>query len=99
MPVYVFDRERDGVMLPMVSKQARLVIWPGNGARSASMNHVVLEPGEANVPHAHPDSEDTFFILEGRGTVHDFDHDLIIPIEAGAVVHIPLGIPPAVQAG
>jgi len=98
MPVRVFDAARDGVPLPLIARQARLIVWPGSGARVASMNHVVLDAGEANVPHAHAESEDTIFVLEGRGTVRDFDHGLVLPVEAGCVIHVPEGVRHAVTA-
>lgn len=99
MPIHVFHIDRDGVPLPpTISRQARLIVWPGVGAQIASMNHVILEPGESNVPHAHHASEDTIFILEGRGTVRDFDHDVVLPVETGCVIHVPEGIQHAVTA-
>jgi quercetin dioxygenase-like cupin family protein len=98
MPVRVFDASRDGVPLQLIARQARLIVWPGVGAKVASMNHVILEAGEANVPHTHVDSEDTIFVLEGNGTVRDFTHDLVLPVEAGCVIHVPEGIHHAVAA-
>lgn len=98
MPVFVFGVEEHGVPLPLISRQARLVVWPGSGAQVASMNHVILEAGEGNVPHTHAASEDTIFVLEGRGTVQDFTHDLILPVEAGCAIHVPEGIQHAVTA-
>ncbi|MGQ0549279.1 MAG: cupin domain-containing protein [Armatimonadota bacterium] len=98
MPVHIFDAARDGVPLPLIARQARLIVWPGVGARVASMNHVVLEAGEGNVPHTHADSEDTIFVLEGRGTVRDFTNDVILPVAAGAAIHVPEGIHHAVTA-
>jgi len=98
MPVRVFDAATDGVPLPLISRQARLIVWPGSGATIASMNRVVLEPGEANVPHTHAESEDTILVVEGRGSVRDFDHDLVLSVEAGCVIHVPEGIKHAVSA-
>ena len=98
MPVFVFGVKEHGVPLPLISRQARLVVWPGSGAQVASMNHVILEAGEGNVPHAHAASEDTIFVLEGRGSVQDFTHGLILPVEAGCVIHVPEGIQHAVAA-
>ncbi|MGQ0569614.1 MAG: cupin domain-containing protein [Armatimonadota bacterium] len=98
MPVHIFHIEEHGVPLPLISRQARLIVWPGSGALTASMNHVVLEAGEANVPHTHASSEDTIFVLEGRGVVRDFTHDMVLPVEAGCVIHVPEGIQHAVAA-
>ena len=98
MPVRVFDAATDGVPLPLISRQARLIVWPGSGAKIASMNRVVLEQCEANVPHIHVESEDTIFVVEGSGSVRDFDNDLVLPVEAGSVIHVPEGIKHAVSA-
>ena len=75
MAIRVFHRDQPDLMLPMISKDARLVVWPGVGAHTANMAYVRLEPGERNVPHIHAESEDVIFILEGEGSVTDFDHD------------------------
>lgn len=96
MRIRVFDIDADGVSLPLISSDARLVVWPGTGAEIATMNYVVLQPGEANVPHAHPESEDTIYILEGSGTVEDFDNVQVYPLEAGCVVHVDPGTQHAV---
>jgi quercetin dioxygenase-like cupin family protein len=98
MAIRVFHRDRPGRMLPIISKDARLVVWPGVGAATANMNYVRLEPGEANMPHIHKNSEDTIFIIHGRGTIRDFDHDLVLPFESGNVLHVPVGIKHAVAA-
>jgi quercetin dioxygenase-like cupin family protein len=59
---------------------------------------VVLEPGEANQPHVHVESEDTIFILDGRGTIYDYTNNLSLPFHAGCVVHVPVGVKHAVDA-
>ncbi len=98
MAIRVFHRDHPTLRLPLISKDARFVIWPGTGAWYANMNYVCLEPGEANVPHVHTASEDTIFILSGRGTVRDYDHDLALPFHAGCAVHVPIGVKHAVCA-
>lgn len=98
MAVHVFHRDKPDVMLPVISKDARLVVWPGVGAENANMNYVVLEPGEANVPHIHAASEDTVFILEGEGTAHDFENDAKVAFAAGQAVHVPVGLKHAIAA-
>lgn len=98
MAIRIFHRDEPSLRLPLISKDARFVVWPGVGAWTANMNYVRLEPGEANVPHIHVASEDTIFILEGEGTIRDFDNDLALPFHAGCVVHVPVGIKHAVYA-
>ena len=96
--VRLFHRDDPGVQVPLISRDARLIVWLGVGAETANMNFVRLEPGEANVPHVHPESEDTIYILEGRGTVVDFDHELRLGFETGDVIHVPMGVKHAVHA-
>ena len=96
--IRVFDPTREGVAVPMISRQARLVAWPGTGARQAQMNYVILEPRESNVPHRHDRSEDTIFVVEGRGIVRNIDSGTVQPVEAGCIVHVPVGVAHAVTA-
>jgi quercetin dioxygenase-like cupin family protein len=98
MAIRVFHRDHPSLRLPLISKDARFVVWPGVGAWRANMNYVVLEPGEANVPHIHTISEDTIFILEGKGTIKDYTNNIELPFHAGCAVHVPVGIKHAVAA-
>ena len=61
--IRVFDTAREGVAVPMISRRARLVAWPGAGAQQAQMNYVILEPHESNVPHRLVRSEDSIFVV------------------------------------
>ena len=98
MAIRIFDSANPSLRLPLISKDARFVIWPGVGAWNANMNYVRLEPGEANVPHIHSISEDTIFILEGEGTIQDFTNNIELPFHAGCAVHVPVGVKHAVKA-
>lgn len=98
MGIKVYHRDSPSLYIPLISKDARFVVWPGVGAWTANMNYVRMEAGEANVPHVHKESEDTIFILEGRGTIKDLDHDRALPFEAGDAVHVPVGLRHAVCA-
>jgi quercetin dioxygenase-like cupin family protein len=92
MAVRIFHCDEPGALMPMIASDARLVVWPGAGAERANMNYVRMQPGEANVPHVHEDSEDTIFVLEGRGSIADIDNDTVHEFEAGQVVHVPAGL-------
>jgi quercetin dioxygenase-like cupin family protein len=98
MAVRVFDRDRPDMRMPLIAGDARLVVWPGVGCWEANMNYVVMEPGEENVPHTHPSSEDTIYVLEGRGTVRDLTHGLTLDFEADHVIHVPPGVEHQVRA-
>lgn len=96
--VRLFHRDRPSRLVPMISSDARLVVWPGVGAETANMNYVRLVPGEANQPHAHAESEDTITILSGRGSVDDLDNGVTLEFEAGDVIHVPIGLRHRVKA-
>ncbi|MEH7253598.1 cupin domain-containing protein [Neobacillus niacini] len=98
MAIHVFDIEKDGVMTPIISKDARLIVGPHNGSVTATLNYVTLQPGEQNQPHSHSESEDTIFLLAGKGKAVDFTNGKEYDIEAGCVVHIPVGIKHTIQS-
>lgn len=96
--VRIFHRDEPGLMVPFISQDARLVVWYGAAARTANMNYVVLEPGERNTEHVHAYSEDTIYIVEGRGTAEDVTNNAKYEIGPGDVVTIPPGVWHAVAA-
>jgi quercetin dioxygenase-like cupin family protein len=98
MAVRVFHRDSPNERLPMIASDARLVVWPGVGAHSANMNYVAMKPGEENVIHSHPESDDTIVILEGRGTVADVTNGFELEFEAGQVINVPPGVEHQVRA-
>jgi quercetin dioxygenase-like cupin family protein len=96
--ILVLDRDQPELMLPIISSDARMIAWPGNGAWVATMNYVRMKPGEENQPHVHPESEDTIVILEGRGTVDDLSAGRTLEFSGGDVIHVPAGVRHAVRA-
>jgi mannose-6-phosphate isomerase-like protein (cupin superfamily) len=95
---HLFHRDEPSGRVPMIASDARLIVWPGVGARTATMNWVRLERGEENKPHAHPSSEDTIAILSGRGTIDDLTHERTLEFEAGDVVFVDPGVEHRVRA-
>ena len=96
--VRLFDADREGVPLPVIGKDVRLVVWPGVGADVATMNFAILAPGEENQPHAHADSDDTIAILDGRGSIDDLTNGETHEFSAGDVVFVRAGIRHKVKA-
>jgi quercetin dioxygenase-like cupin family protein len=97
-PVRLFHRDRPDLLMPLISSDARLIVWPGVGATAANMNYVRMAAGEENVPHVHPVSEDTIYILEGSGTVRNVDDDSIQEFRAGQAIFVPAGVAHQVRA-
>lgn len=98
MGISVFHRDEPSRMVPFISSDARLVVWPGVGAHVANMNYVQMTPGEANEPHSHDESEDSIYILAGCGVVQDFTNGESHEFGPGDVIHVPEGIRHAVCA-
>ena len=96
--VRLFHRDRPALRVPLISSDARLVVFPGVGAQTANMNYVRLAAGEENTAHSHPESEDTIAILSGRGTVDDLTNGVTLAFEAGDLIHVPIGLEHRVKA-
>ena len=98
MAIQIRHVDDESVRLPMIARDARLVVWPGMGAIDANLNYVVMEPGEENVPHRHPVSEDTIVVFAGSGTIVNLDSGSAHSFEGGQVVHVPVGVQHQVRA-
>ena len=98
MAVHVFHIDNPDLMMPLIARDARLVVWAGRGSQIANMNYVDMQPGERNVPHVHPGSEDTLYVIDGSGTIEDLTNGVELPFESPCVVHVPVGVWHAVKA-
>jgi quercetin dioxygenase-like cupin family protein len=96
--VRLFHRDRPGLLVPFISADARLVVWLGEGAVTANMNYVVLQPGERNREHVHIESEDTIHVLSGHGTAENVTNGEALPFGPGDTIHIDIGIWHAIAA-
>ncbi|MBI4495098.1 MAG: cupin domain-containing protein [Chloroflexi bacterium] len=83
---------------PMPGGYARFPIWPGMGARLRSMNRVAMRPGQENVPHVHPVSEDIFYCLSGTCVVEDGSTGREQPFGRDCLIFIDPGTPHAVRS-
>jgi mannose-6-phosphate isomerase-like protein (cupin superfamily) len=58
-------------------------------AQTSEVFVVVLKPGQAPPPHKHDDTEQIFYILEGRGILRIGARKKKFPVKTGDVVRIP----------
>jgi quercetin dioxygenase-like cupin family protein len=93
-----FHRDRPGLLVPFISNDARLIVWLGEGAITANMNFVVLQPGERNREHVHVESEDTIHVLAGHGTAENVSTGEAFGFGPGDTIHIEIGIWHAIAA-
>lgn len=92
MAIKVFHVDRDFTSIPLVQgSSARVIVWPGMGAKTSVLHYVPYEAGQSSVPHSHPDSEDTFYIVSGEGYMVEWQDDRQMsrqPISTGSVVYV-----------
>lgn len=98
MAIHTFHRDSPDLMMPMIARDARLVVWVGRGAQMANMNYVDMQPGERNTPHVHTGSEDTLYVIDGAGIIEDLTNGIEMDFEGPCVVHVPVGVWHAVSA-
>jgi quercetin dioxygenase-like cupin family protein len=103
MAIRIFHVDHDFVEVPLGDggPQARVVVWSGTGARLASFHYVSYEPGQSSVPHAHPASEDVFYIVEGEGSLVELRDGRDVaehPVVPGSVVYVEPGTVHQVRA-
>jgi len=58
-------------------------------ANTSEVFIVVLQPGEAPPPHTHHDTEQIFYVLEGKGTLTIGDDEEQHPVRPGDLVRVP----------
>jgi len=97
--IRILDVDKDYVEIPLLkgTGKARAIVHPGMGAKYASLNYVVMDPGEQNIMHVHPKSDDVIYIIQGEGVVEDGDGNEV-SFKQGDVIFIPAGVWHAVKA-
>lgn len=102
MAIKVFHVDHDFQSIPLVQGgAAKVIVWPGTGARLGSLNYCPYLPGQSSVVHAHPKSEDIFYIIEGDGEMVEYCEGVEIsrqPIRPGSVVQVEPGTEHQVHA-
>jgi quercetin dioxygenase-like cupin family protein len=102
MAIKVLHVDRDYVEIPLLQGglTAKVVAWPGTGSFLSSMHFVSYEAGQKSVPHAHPYSQDVFYIIEGHGSMVDTTNgnEIVQRVEPGSVVVVDPGTIHSVHA-
>ena len=96
----VYRVDRDFTPFPVIKGggDARMVMGASTGATTRTMGYVVMKPGQENVPHRHPASEDIIYILQGHGTAVDLDSGTTHPYRPGSVILVSTGTRHAVTS-
>jgi mannose-6-phosphate isomerase-like protein (cupin superfamily) len=69
---------------------ARVVIWPGNGARYRTFQVLELQDGDRTTDLTHP-TDAAYYVVEGTGVVADAVSGESWPLAEGGMVHIDRG--------
>lgn len=84
-------RESEGRNYIQETCRATILLSPDNvAARHMDLGILYLEPHSKTLPNAHPQSEEMFYIIKGKGTITVEDETK--NIEAGAAIYIPANV-------
>lgn len=87
--VRVIDSAADCPEIPLVDGKgnAKVILWPGNGAEFRSMQLFTLEKGDRSVPLKHT-NDCVYYVIEGAGTVESVPEKVSQPLVEGSIIHI-----------
>jgi mannose-6-phosphate isomerase-like protein (cupin superfamily) len=67
---------------------AKVVVWPGTGARHRTFQVINLGENSKTVQLCHPESDDAYYVLKGQGSVFDVGTGEAQELGEGGMVHI-----------
>lgn len=90
--VRVVDSNASTAMLNIIEGggNAKVALWPGNGALYRSFQIVDLAPGSATIALSHA-SDCVYYVIEGQGAIVDAATLVEVPLVEGSMVHIDRG--------
>lgn len=98
--IRVIDSAIDCHEIPIVASggNARVVMWPGNGAVYRTFHLISLDPSGKTIPLRHQ-SDSVYYIIAGIGAVTDVAAGTTSALTEGAMVHIDRGDTYCFEAG
>ncbi len=90
--VRVLDSAADWPEIPILDGEgkAKVVMWPGNGARFRSFHLLSMKEGASTIPLSH-ESDCVYYIIGGVGVVVDLTTGERLPLVEGSMIHIDAG--------
>lgn len=67
------------------------LITPETGSKKVILALGLFDPGEGLKPHIHPESEEIYYVIKGKGTVYAGEKRLKVPIEPETALYVPPG--------
>jgi mannose-6-phosphate isomerase-like protein (cupin superfamily) len=90
--IRVIDSAADWPEIPILDGEgnAKVVMWPGNGAVVRSFHLISMKEGTSTTPLRHG-SDCVYYIIEGAGAVVDLVTGKRSPLIEGSMIHIDAG--------
>lgn len=90
--VRVIDSAVDCPDIPLVvdGGNAKVVVWPGNGARHRTFQLLRLDAGGKTILLEHP-SDAVYYVVSGSGAVFDTETGAPQPLGEGSMIHVDAG--------
>ncbi len=85
----VIDSSHGCPEIPIVEGDgnAKVVVWPGSGARYRTFQIVTLGGGSGTIPLRHA-ADAAYYVMGGSGTIADLGTGSTLDLAEGAMVHI-----------
>lgn len=98
--VRVIDSADVRARLPIIegAGEAKVLCWPGNGARHRSLHLITLEARSSTVSLSHA-SECVYYVVRGTGEIDGLEGGERFTLTTGSMVHIDAGDRYAIRAG
>lgn len=93
MPIRILRADREFVPLPgAAGEESRAIVWPGMGARAGTIHFTTVQPGHSTQPRRFPNSELSFYAMQGRGKITDLDLFSEHPFDTMDMAHVLPGV-------
>jgi len=91
--VKVFDLDKIAAKQVLGGSVKPIISNKKGGTKTQSLDLGIFKPGEGLYPHIHPNSEEIYFVLRGKGTVFVGKRKKQLPIKENQVIYIPANMP------
>jgi quercetin dioxygenase-like cupin family protein len=91
-------RQEDARLIALPGREWGLLLGPDNvAARNMTLGYAIFPSGSAPPGHVHLAEEEMIYVLSGRGRL--VAPDMVVELEPGVAVYIPVGVEHATVAG
>ena len=81
------NKECPSISIILGEGSAKVIAWPGNGARYRTFHLLTLKDGSRTIALNHP-TDSVYYVVGGSGIVTDLNLNVVTPLEEGCMIHI-----------